>query len=61
MLDPQLSALLIEFGYDPKTIEAMLSGAIYLTIISVVAAVPTGLFAKRTAAPTPSASPAKSP
>ena len=47
MLDPQLSALLIEFGYDPKTIEAMLSGAIYLTIISVVAAVPTGLFAKR--------------
>jgi hypothetical protein len=47
MLDPQISALLIQFGYDPKTIEALVTGALYLTIIAVVAAIPTGVIAKR--------------
>jgi len=47
MLDPQLSALLRELGLDPATIEAVITWSVYLTIASVVAAVPTGLIAKR--------------
>jgi hypothetical protein len=47
MLDPQVTALLVQFGYDPKTIEAMLSWALYLTIVAVIAAIPTGVIAKR--------------
>ncbi len=45
--DPQLSALLSEFGVDQATIEAVVTGAVYLTIVSVVAAIPTGVIAKR--------------
>lgn len=47
MLDPQVTALLVQFGYDPTTIESLLSWAIYLTIIAVIAAIPTGVIAKR--------------
>lgn len=47
MLDPQVSALLVQLGYDPATIEALISDTIYLTIVAVVAAVPTALIAKR--------------
>ena len=47
MLDPQLSAQLSELGIDPATIETVVSGAIYLTIVSVVAAIPTGIIARR--------------
>ena len=47
MLDPQISALLVQLGYDPAAIEAIISGTVYLTIVAVVAAVPTGLIAKR--------------
>lgn len=47
MLDPQVTALLAQFGYDPKTVEALIEGALYLTIVAVVAAIPTGVIAKR--------------
>ena len=47
ILDPQVSALLVQFGYDPAAIEAIISDAVYLTIVAVVAAYPTGLIAKR--------------
>lgn len=47
MLDPQLTALLVQFGYDPKEIETLLSWALYLTTIALVAAIPTGIVAKR--------------
>lgn len=47
MLDPKISALLVELGHDPKAIEALVSAAIYLTIVSVAAAVPTGVIARR--------------
>ena len=47
MLDPQTSALLLELGYDPKNIESLISVGIYLTVISVIAAIPTGVIAKR--------------
>ena len=46
MLDPQLSAQLSELGIAPATVEAVVSGAVYLTIVSVVAAIPTGIIAK---------------
>jgi hypothetical protein len=47
MLDPQTSALLGELGVDPATVEAVITGSIYLTIASVIAAVPTAVIAKR--------------
>ena len=47
MLDPQSSALLREFGLDPATVEAVITWSVYLTIASVVAAIPTGVIAKR--------------
>jgi hypothetical protein len=47
MLDPQLSELLRQLGYDPTTVEAMLKWAIYLTIASLIAAIPTGVIARR--------------
>lgn len=42
-----LSALLVDLGYDPRAIEVIISWAIYLTIASVIAAIPTGVIAKR--------------
>ena len=47
MLDPQISAQLSELGIAPTTIESVVSGAIYLTIVSVITAIPTGIIAKR--------------
>jgi hypothetical protein len=46
MLDPQISALLVDLGYDPRSIETLVSAAIYLTIVAVAAAVPTGVIAR---------------
>jgi hypothetical protein len=47
MLDPQVSALLKELGYDPALVESLIRWSIYLTIASVLAAIPTGVIAKR--------------
>ncbi len=47
MLDPQLSALLTDLGVDPATVDTLLTASVYLTIVSVVAAVPTAMIAKR--------------
>ena len=47
MLDPQLTALLVELGYEPTAVEATVRWAVCLTIIAVVAAIPTGIVAKR--------------
>lgn len=47
MLDPQVTALLVQFGYDPETIKVLVKGALYLTIVAVIAAIPTGVIAKR--------------
>jgi hypothetical protein len=43
----QLSAQLAQLGYDPAAIESMVNWAVYLTIASVIAAVPTGMVARR--------------
>ena len=42
-----LSALLGQLGYDPQTVETILEWLVYLTIASLVAAVPTGIVARR--------------
>lgn len=47
MIDPQTADLLRQLGYDPATIEAALSWLVYLTLATVLAAIPTGLIAKR--------------
>ena len=47
MLDPQTSALLAQFGYDPATIESILAWAVYLSIVAAIAAIPTGMIARR--------------
>ena len=47
MLDPQLTALLGDLGLNPGMIETIIKGTIYLTIASVIAAIPTGLIARR--------------
>ncbi len=47
MLDPQTTALLSQIGYDPASVEALLSGGLYLTLATVLAAIPTGMIARR--------------
>lgn len=43
----QLSAQLAQLGYDPAAVESMMAWLVYLTIASIVAAVPTGIVARR--------------
>ena len=47
MQDSQISDVLAQLGYDAATIQAILSWSLYLTIVSVVAAIPTGMIARR--------------
>ena len=47
MKDSQIFEVLAELGYDPAAIQAMLSWALWLTIVSVIAAIPTGMIARR--------------
>ena len=43
----ELSAQLAQLGFDPASVESIIRWATYLTIASVIAAVPTGLIARR--------------
>ena len=47
MLDPDTTALLNQLGYDAGFIESLLSGAIWLTVVALVTAVPTAIIAER--------------
>lgn len=47
MLDPNTAALLSQLGVAPASVEAALSGLIWLTVVSIVAAVPTAFVARR--------------
>lgn len=47
MLDANTVALLNQLGISTGTIESALSGLIVLTVLSVVAAIPTAILAKR--------------
>ena len=42
-----MSALLVQLGIDPKTAEGLIAAALYLTIVTVIAAILTGIIAKR--------------
>jgi hypothetical protein len=47
MLDPNTTALLNQLGFDAGLVETMLSGAIWLTVLSLVTAIPTVIIAKQ--------------
>lgn len=47
MLDANTAAQLNQLGISAETIESALSGLIVLTLLSVVAAIPTAILAKR--------------
>lgn len=47
MLDANTVAQLNQLGISAETIESALSGLIVLTVLSVVAAIPTAVLAKR--------------
>ena len=47
MLDPQLAGLLRDLGYDPATVESLIRWSVYLTVAAALAAIPTGVVAKR--------------
>ena len=47
MLSPELTAQLTQFGIDAATAEALIASGVYLTIASVIAAIPTAMIAKR--------------
>jgi hypothetical protein len=47
MLDPNTLALLGQLGISPEAAEAAMSGMLALTAITVAAAVPTAILAKR--------------
>ena len=45
-LDPNTTALLEQLGYDAATIESLVSSLIILTVVSVIAAIPTTMIAR---------------
>ena len=47
MLDPNTIALLNQLGYDAGLVESLLSGVLVLTVVTVAAAIPTAIIAKR--------------
>jgi hypothetical protein len=47
MLDPNTAALLSQLGIDPASVETAFAGLLWLTVISILAAIPTALLAKR--------------
>lgn len=47
MLDPRTIELLQQLGVDPATAESLLVGATVLTVVAIVAAIPTVIIAAR--------------
>jgi hypothetical protein len=47
VLDPQTTVLLSQLGIDTGLIESLMSGAIFFTIATLIAAIPTGIIAKQ--------------
>ncbi len=47
MLDPNTVDLLKQLGLDSGNVEALVSGAIVLTLVTIIAAIPTVMIAKR--------------
>ncbi|MCF8198262.1 MAG: hypothetical protein K9J42_05820 [Sulfuritalea sp.] len=46
-LDPQITALLQQLGYDAATIESLVFSAMLITVMALVTAVPTAIIARR--------------
>ena len=47
MLDPKNSAMLNQLGFDAGLVETLLSSAIWITVLALATAIPTGIIAKR--------------
>lgn len=47
MLDPNTAALLSQLGVAPESVEAAVAGLVWLTVVSIAAAVPTAIVARR--------------
>lgn len=47
LLDQNSAALLRQFGIDPGMVDGLLSGTILLTLVTLLAAIPTGMIAKQ--------------
>jgi hypothetical protein len=47
MLDPNTAALLNQLGFDAGLVETLLSSVIWLTVLSLVTAIPTVIIAKQ--------------
>lgn len=47
MLDPQTIALLNQLGIDAARFESLLSGALLVSVLALIAAVPTAIIATR--------------
>ena len=47
LLDPNSAALLRQLGIDPGMVDGLLSGTIVLTVATLLAAIPTGMIARR--------------
>ena len=47
MLDPRTTELLRQLGVDAASIESLLASAAILSVVAVLAAIPTGIIAKR--------------
>lgn len=47
MIDPNTTAFLNQMGLNASSIESLLSSLIVLTVVALVAAIPTAIIAKR--------------
>ena len=47
MLDPNTTTLLNQLGYDAGSIESLMSGALLITVATLLAAIPTAMIARR--------------
>lgn len=47
LLDPNTEAMLRQLGIDPTMVDGLLSATILLTVVTLLAAIPTGMIAKR--------------
>ena len=47
MLDPNTTALLNQLGFDAGLMESLMSGAILFTVLTLAAAIPTAIIARR--------------
>jgi len=47
VLDPNTTALITQLGLDAGLMEALMSGAIWISVLTLVTAIPTGMIARR--------------